>query len=93
MSEILAVSLLLWGGGMDAQIKVKDNSEFYDYLESLTERKMYGEVTFYMQGGNIENCRISERKTKTELKAEMEAQKKSQPRVLITRPKVKNVNG
>ena len=53
---------------MEAQtIKLNKNEECIDLLEVVAEEKMFGEITFYIQGGNIESCRVSERHTKKEL--------------------------
>jgi hypothetical protein len=44
------------------------NHEYHELLDDLAERKFYGEVTFYFQGGNIESSRLSERNTKNEIR-------------------------
>ena len=49
------------------------NQEYYSLLKDLAERKFYGEVTLYFQSGNIESSRISERNTKSEIRARMKA--------------------
>jgi TfoX/Sxy family transcriptional regulator of competence genes len=54
----------------------KDNEEYHELLNIITEKKMFGEVTLYVQNGNIESHRISERVTKTEMKAIAEERKK-----------------
>ena len=54
---------------MDAQ---STNQEYHELLEDLTERRFFGEVTFYFQGGNIESNRISERNTKNEIRERMQ---------------------
>ena len=68
---------------------VKKNEEFHDLLDNLEERKLFGEVTMYFQGGAIESCRVSERHTKNELKAK----KASRPKVLVLCKDKSNVNG
>ena len=72
-------------------IAIKTNGEFHELVDSLAERKMFGEVVFYIQGGSIESCRISQRYTKNEIKAMLEEHKKSKPRVLS--PVKEKVNG
>jgi hypothetical protein len=52
------------------------NQEYHDLLEDLTDRRFYGEVTFYFQGGNIEASRLSERNTKSEIRERMRAKKR-----------------
>jgi hypothetical protein len=59
------------------------NEEFKDLIDDLTDRKFFGEVTFYFQGGIIESSRKSERNSKTEIKEYM-AQKKRK-RLVVTR--------
>ena len=59
------------------------NEEYHDLLDDLTERKYFGEVTFYFQNGNIESNRLSERNTKTEIKERMRAKKHKK---LVARP-------
>jgi hypothetical protein len=51
------------------------NQEYHDLIDDLTERKFYGEVTLYFQGGNIESNRMSERNTKTEIRDKMQGKK------------------
>ena len=67
-------------------IAIKTNEDFCDFLAILSERKLFGEVTIYLQGGNVESCRVSERFSKSEFKAQVEARKK-RPKVLIARSK------
>jgi len=43
------------------------NRLYHKLLDDLTSNKIYGEVVFYIQGGNIESCRISDRYTTNEL--------------------------
>jgi hypothetical protein len=59
-------------GKMDARTT---NQEYHDLLEDLAERRFFGEVTFYFQGGNIESSRLSERNTKSEIRERMQAKK------------------
>ena len=61
---------------------LKDNEEYHELIDSLIENKTYGEVTLYMQGGNIESCRISQRHTKSEIRELMKKRKAERPRVL-----------
>ena len=61
---------------------LEDNKEFHDYIESLTERKIYGEITLYLQKGLIESCRVSERVTKSEVK-KLTENRKSKCKVLM----------
>jgi len=68
-------------------IAIRENEEHFDYLESLVNRGFYGEITLYIQKGNIESCRVSERHTKKELIQRLEEQK--QKKVLIPRPREK----
>jgi hypothetical protein len=63
-------------------IKPKKNEECHDLLEILTEDKIFGEVTFYMQGGKVESVRVSERHNKSELIAKMEARKRKKVLVI-----------
>jgi hypothetical protein len=65
---------------MDAQAT---NQECHDLLDDLTDRRFYGEVTFYFQGGNIEASRLSERNTKSEIHERMQAKKRR--RVIMPR--------
>ena len=51
------------------------NQEYHDLIDDLTERKFYGEVTLYFQGGNIESNRTSERNTKTEIRGKIQCKK------------------
>ncbi|MDR2072326.1 MAG: hypothetical protein LBP60_02695, partial [Spirochaetaceae bacterium] len=46
-----------------------------ELLDDLTDRRFFGEVTFYFQGGNIESNRLSERNTKSEIRDRMQARK------------------
>jgi hypothetical protein len=59
-----------------------NNDEYHDLINDLTERKFYGEVTFYFQGGNIESNRLSERNTKSEIRDKMQAKKR---KVVVSR--------
>ena len=61
------------------------NKEFMDFTGEQTERKMTGEITLYFQGGCIESARTSERYTKTELQAQVEARRKTGARVLLAK--------
>jgi hypothetical protein len=60
-----------------------DNEEYHDLIDDLTDRRFFGEITFYFQGGCIESSRKSERNTKTEIRDQMQAKKrrKLMPRV------------
>ena len=49
--------------------------EYHDLIDRLAERKMTGEVTFYFKGGNIESCRVSEIRSKSEIKMFVEKKK------------------
>jgi hypothetical protein len=71
---------------------IKRNEEFYEVLDDLETRKMFGEATFYFQNGAIESCRISERHTKKDLKERKNIKDverlmldKSRPKVLVSR--------
>jgi len=46
-----------------------ENGDVHSYIDCLIAQKMYGEVTFFMQAGNIEGCRESRRHTRKEIKA------------------------
>jgi hypothetical protein len=59
-----------------------NNDEYHDMIDDLTERKFYGEITFYFQGGNIESNRLSERNTKSEIRDKMQAKKR---KVVVSR--------
>ncbi|MDR1837603.1 MAG: hypothetical protein LBQ89_08100 [Treponema sp.] len=74
-------------------VAIKTNNEFHELVDALAERKMYGEVVFYIQAGNIESCRISERYTKSEIKAMLEEHRKSKPRVLSPVAKRESASG
>jgi hypothetical protein len=52
------------------------NQEYHDLIDDLTERKFYGEITLYFQGGNIESNRMSEHNTKTEIRDKMLSKKR-----------------
>jgi hypothetical protein len=60
-----------------------DNEEYHDLIDDLTDRRFFGEVTLYFQGGNIESSRKSERNTKTEIRDQMQAKRRRKltPRV------------
>jgi len=58
------------------------NEEFHEMLYKLEEEKFFGEVTLYIQDGNIESSRTSERKSKKEVKAAMEARRTWQSAVV-----------
>jgi len=45
------------------------NKSVHSFIDSLIKRKMYGEVTFFMQAGIIESCRVSQRHTMKEMQA------------------------
>jgi hypothetical protein len=57
------------------------NDGYHNLIDALTGRKMYGEITLYMQAGNIETCRISERLTKKEVDALI----KKEPKVITVK--------
>lgn len=63
-------------------MEARGNEEYHELIDDLTERKFFGEVTFYFQGGNIESSRKSERNTKSEVKELMKA-RKQRPRVVV----------
>jgi hypothetical protein len=67
-----------------------NNEEYHDLIDDLTERKFYGEVVLYFQGGNIESNRKIERNTKTEIREKMLSRKHR--RVIVPRP-AGGVNG
>jgi hypothetical protein len=69
----------------DMQTAAIKNEEFHDLIDSLAERQLCGEVTLYIQGGNIESCRVSAHYTKTEVKKLMESRKSKRPKVLTVR--------
>ncbi|MDR2535187.1 MAG: hypothetical protein LBD29_04035 [Treponema sp.] len=52
------------------------NEEYHDLLDDLAERRFFGEVTFFFQGGNIESNRMSERNTKSEVREKMKSRKR-----------------
>jgi hypothetical protein len=52
------------------------NQEYHELLDDLTDRRFYGEVTFYFQDGNIESNRLSERNTKSEIRERMQTKKR-----------------
>ena len=64
-------------------MRTQTNEEYHDLIDDLTERKFFGEVTFYFQSGNIESSRKSERNTKTEVKEQMAAKKRK--KLVVTR--------
>ena len=76
---------------------LEDNEEYHELIDSLIENKTYGEITLYMQGGNIESCRISQRHTKSEIKELIRKRKaeRTVPRVLkaVSHKGVANGNG
>ena len=61
-----------------------NNQEYHELLDDLTERRFFGEVTLYFQGGNIESNRTTERRTKSEVKEIMAAKKRR--RAAMPRP-------
>ncbi len=63
-------------------MRIRLNEEYHDLIDDLADRKFFGEVTFYFQGGNIESSRKSERNTKNEIKELMRARKGR--RILVT---------
>jgi hypothetical protein len=65
-------------------MEARGNEEYHDLMDDLTERKFYGEVTFYFQGGNIESSRMSEHNTKKEIREKMSSRKHR--RVIMPRP-------
>jgi len=67
-----------------AKITIKTNGEFHELVDYLAAKKLYGEIVFYIQAGNIESCRISERKSKNEVRAMLEEIRASKPRALET---------
>jgi hypothetical protein len=66
-------------------METRRNEEFHELIDELTERKFFGEVTLYFQGGNIESSRKSERNTKNEVK-EMMLSRKQRKIVVAKRP-------
>ena len=71
----------------------KMNEESHALIDHLTERKMSGEVTFYFNDGLIESCRVSERHTKTEIKAKAEERKKNRSTALTYKRKQQVITG
>ena len=67
-----------------------NNQEYHDLLDDLAERRFFGEVTFFFQGGNIESDRQTERNTKSEIRKRMLEKKSRNPdkKVLAVRPAV-----
>ena len=59
------------------------NPEYYHFLDTLAERKFSGEVTLYFRDGSIESHIISERFSKSEIKALVKANKKA--KIIIPR--------
>jgi hypothetical protein len=72
-----------WEEGTMETKETKLNQEFLDLIDDLTDRKFFGEVTFYFQGGNIESSRQSERNSKGEIKERMAAKKRKRPIVTV----------
>jgi hypothetical protein len=70
-----------WENKMQITAK-KDNEEFHEFINVLAEKKINGEVTFFIQNGKVEGCRISQRHTKSEVKAMLEERRKAKPKVL-----------
>jgi hypothetical protein len=64
-------------------MRTQTNEEFHELIDDRTERKFFGEVTFYFQGGNIESSRQSERISKNEIKEIMAAKKREKPVVTV----------
>lgn len=56
----------------------RHNEAYHDLIDELAERKFFGEITLYFQGGNIESNRLSERNTKNEVRDRMQARKRKQ---------------
>jgi hypothetical protein len=55
--------------------RLRSNEEYHDFIDGLSDRKFYGEITLYFQGGNIESSRTSERVTKSEMRDKMLSRK------------------
>jgi len=64
-----------------------NNEEYHELIDDLTERRFFGEVTLYFQGGNIESNRMSERNTKTEIRDKMQSKRR---KVVISRTGASN---
>ena len=65
-------------------MEARVNEEYHDLIDDLAERKFFGEVTLYFQGGNIESNRLSERNTKTEVRDRMRTKKRKKTVVVRT---------
>ena len=63
-------------------MEFRGNEEYHDLIDELTERKFFGEITFYFQGGNIESNRKSERNTKNEVKEMMKNRRRQ--RIMVS---------
>ena len=75
-------------GTMEAQIKADskaNNQAVYDYLDELTGRRFYGEVTLFFQSGNIESSRQTERLSKSDIQERMGVKKRLK-KVFLPRP-------
>jgi hypothetical protein len=69
-----------------------NNDEYHDFLDDLTERRFFGEITFYFQDGNIESNRLIERNTKSEIREKMRGRKRRKV-ITVSRPSGGTANG
>jgi hypothetical protein len=67
----------------EGTMETRENEEYHELIDDLFERRFFGEVTLYFQGGNIESNRMSERNTKTEIRDKMQSKKRR--KVVIAR--------
>jgi hypothetical protein len=66
-------------------METRINDEYHDLIDDLTDRKFFGEVTLYFQGGNIESNRISQRDTKSEIRDRMQTRRHRKV-ITVSRP-------
>ena len=66
-------------------METQANEEYHSLLDDLAERKFFGEVTLYFQGGNIESNRLCERSSKNEVREYIKAKNRRKPLVAVSR--------
>jgi len=53
----------------------RQNTEYHELIDDLSERKFYGDVTLHFQAGIIDHSLTTERNTAKEIKEKMSAKK------------------
>jgi len=63
-------------------MEARKNEELHDLMDELAEKKYFGEVTVYFQGGSAEAIKMMDRLSKSEMRERMRNRKAGKARAI-----------